>query len=382
MILFCAFAILCCTFAPDQFISQAYMSAVQTKKTGTLAGQFLIAKASAKNVASRVAFAEARGWHVVASALEQEYLGSPKQKSAVAALGTADLTTLETIYVDFAAAARPFQIPTALSGYRQVPFHTRMIHASTGLTAAFRRPGQPLPASQMSLSSATLEPRRVGGIAVNTVELIRSSNPIAANIVVTDLARAVGDAINRVFLDVSESGSPDSPAGFFFGAPSFPSTGSDVASIDVNLKQLPESLIAGKANLNSAYYIMDESSALHMSMLRTTNGSLAYPEISAKGGRLFGLPVLTSSAVDNENSPGEKIIGLVDSTAVVIADDNVSELDIAEEASIQLDSAPASAAQSLVPLFQMNMVGFRAVRFCNWARTNDGAAAYLSDVHF
>ena len=56
-------------------------------------------------------------------------------------------------------------------------------------------------------------------------------------------------------------------------------------------------------------------------------------------------------------------------------------IDASREASLQMDSAPASPADAttvMVSLWQHNMVGLRAERFANWKRANANAVKYLT----
>ena len=57
------------------------------------------------------------------------------------------------------------------------------------------------------------------------------------------------------------------------------------------------------------------------------------------------------------------------------------EIDASQEASLQMDSAPASPADATtvyVSLLQTNTVGLRAERFVNWKRRDANAVKYLT----
>jgi len=56
-------------------------------------------------------------------------------------------------------------------------------------------------------------------------------------------------------------------------------------------------------------------------------------------------------------------------------------IDASEQASLQMDSAPASPADATtvyVSLWQTNSIGLRAERFINWAKANANAVKYLT----
>ena len=364
--------------------TQVDMSAVPIQKQhGALAAKFLIAKAQARNVASRVGYARQQGWYDVAEALEEEF-SAPGQKAAVGPMTAADMTPLRRTGMDFDEVARPLEIPTRLPGVRTVPSHVRMIHGTQALRAAFTRAGSPLPVGQKGFASNTLEPRRVGLIAVITAELMRfaaDAPASAANIIVFDLGRAIADEVNRVFVS-TQAGTIDAPGGIFHDVPNaFVSSGSTVSSIDFDAKQMLDAFIASRASITNAAWVMREQTASYLGLQRGSGGQLSYPGLSAKGGVWLGLPVYVTSGI-NVGSPGESIIGLIDGSAVAVSNDRPSEIDIAEETAVQMTDAPLTGGQSLVSLFASDLVGLRAARFISWRLRNPAAAAVLTGVAF
>jgi hypothetical protein len=100
-----------------------------------------------------------------------------------------------------------------------------------------------------------------------------------------------------------------------------------------------------------------------------------------RGGELMGIPVLTSNSVPGSTSGGSVVV-LVDAASVDVADEGLLAVDVTEEATLQMDSAPASGAQQGVSLWQSDLVGFRITAFRNWQRRHDAAVAYLDAVHW
>jgi hypothetical protein len=49
-----------------------------------------------------------------------------------------------------------------------------------------------------------------------------------------------------------------------------------------------------------------------------------------------------------------------------LADEGGVTIDMSTEASVQMNDAPSAGAQSLVSLWQNNLVGIRAEQFINW----------------
>jgi hypothetical protein len=72
----------------------------------------------------------------------------------------------------------------------------------------------------------------------------------------------------------------------------------------------------------------------------------------------------------------------VKASEILLADDGGVTLDVSREASLQLDGAPSDGAQSLVSLWQNNMVAIRAEREINWARRRAEAVGYIDAANY
>jgi hypothetical protein len=123
---------------------------------------------------------------------------------------------------------------------------------------------------------------------------------------------------------------------------------------------------------------MSEGNALALAFRRNASGDRLFPDMTATGGTIDGITVVASSAA------GGNIIG-VQPSYVLMADDGGVTIDASTEASLQMDSAPASPADAttvLVSLFQHNLVGLRAERFVNWKRVNAAAVYYLTAANY
>ena len=59
-------------------------------------------------------------------------------------------------------------------------------------------------------------------------------------------------------------------------------------------------------------------------------------------------------------------------------------IDMSNEASVQMDDAPSGGAQSLVSLWQNNLVGIRAEQYINWAPRRQGSLgiALIENVNY
>jgi hypothetical protein len=66
----------------------------------------------------------------------------------------------------------------------------------------------------------------------------------------------------------------------------------------------------------------------------------------------------------------------------LLADDGQATIDASTEASLQMDSAPATPATTTVSLWQSNMIGIRAERFITWLKARAAAAQYVNGVAY
>ena len=126
----------------------------------------------------------------------------------------------QTIVVDLIAATAPVSAGATLldaglqfsfgnSAYISVPSFQ-----ATANAVSFVAEGAPIPATQLALNGATLEPHKLASIAVLTEEMIGSSN---AELMVRDaLTRSVGLSLDHVLFDANP-GDPVRSAGLLNG---------------------------------------------------------------------------------------------------------------------------------------------------------------------
>ena len=350
---------------------------VHTTAPGSLAGQYLRALAIGRgDLLSAAEFAKAQRWTTAAACLE---------KAAVAPLDADGAgSVIAPVANDLALALRPLTLLGRMTAVRRVPFRTRLLTHDVGGAGAFVAEGQPIPVSEAGISDfMVLDPRKVSGIRVLTMELARLAVSDAA--FAADAAGGVIEALDRALIDPANGGVPDgAPQAITHpdSAVQFESTGATLAAIDADLKRCMDSLTANECSLQSAAWVMHPATATHMATLRGTAGAPAYPGMTARGGVLHGLPVLTSNVVATVGSPGERLIALVEQTELAVADDGVVELDVSSRAAVRLDSAPSAGAQQLGSLWSLGLVGLKATRFCNWRVRRRGAVAVLRSVTY
>ena len=189
-------------------------------------------------------------------------------------------------------------------------------------------------------------------------------------------------AIDQAFLDPENAGSAGvKPASITYGATVVASTGGSIAQIDADLRDALEAI--GDSDLATGYWVMKPSTAAYLATLRGSGGAPAYPGVTARGGVLLGIPVITSNAVGPDaNSPSESFIALVIASEVLLADDMSVRIDYTAQATLEMDDAPSAGAQPMVGLWQNGLVAIKAERAINWRRRRSTAAVTINGVTY
>src|SRR5690606_10658001 len=131
---------------------------------------------------------------------------------------------------------RPLTIIGRLQGVKRVPFYSRLIGMSAGTSAYWIGHGVAAPLSRVTFSAPeALSRKKVGALLVTTNEFLRDGAPMAERALVADLARAVAQAVDAAFIDVSGTGSDQVPASITSSGASTVSTGSTLAQVDADL---------------------------------------------------------------------------------------------------------------------------------------------------
>lgn len=249
---------------------------------------------------------------------------------------------------------------------RLVPFSTRGTLADGGAAASWVRDGEPIPLSTSPfLVGGVLSQAKVAAIAVVTSELARSAAP--EEMILSNLVEALSLAIDTAFLDPTNEGSLGSPS--VTAAPASVLFGVAPAA---NIAAALSVVAAGGSNLSRAAWVTHPQTA---SLLATTavNSVPTYPGVLATGGRLHGIPVLTSLG-----SPVGQV-ALIDASFLRLATDP-PELDVSRSATLQMDSAPTPGAASVTSMWQSNSYALRAVRLMSWHLIGTGHASYTTVV--
>jgi HK97 family phage major capsid protein len=343
---------------------------------GLAAARYAKAVFSGKdNPGNSLAFAESQNWRDTPSV-------STQIKAVVDAMTVgANPGLLGQLGVDFSAFVRPLTLVGRMEGFRRVPLRVRLLTGTGGSTAYWVGEAQPKPISKMAFDNLVLDPLKVAAICVTTQELLKFSNPKADETLQDDMKAAAVEALDLAFIDPLNTGVPGvRPASITSGATPTPSSGSTIAQIDADLKAMVDELTNAGSNLASAVWIMSPTTAVALSLKRGTGGNPAYPGVTAKGGELLGLPVLTTPHMGGDSN-GE-FIALVDAAAIAMGDEDQAQISVSTQGSIQLSDTPTPGSTAVTSLWQTNTAAVKVERFLNWELRRPEFVAVLSEVTY
>jgi len=277
----------------------------------------------------------------------------------------------QNIANDFIELLRPATILGKIPGLRTVPFNTKVPSQTAGGTYGWVGEAKPKPVTKLAFASTSLGITKVAGIIVLTEELVRLSNPSAEALVRADMIAGIAQFLDTQFIDPAVAAVAGvNPASITNGAPTAAATTNPVADIMSLISHFATNNIA----VGGVTFIMSAANALSLSFRTNLDGSPQFPGIGLDGGTYRGLTFITSQAA------GTNVVAL-QPQLVLYADDGGVTIDASREASLQMDSAPASPADATtvyVSLWQTNTVGLRAERFVNWNKASANAVKYLT----
>jgi hypothetical protein len=218
--------------------------------------------------------------------------------------------------------------------------------------------------------------------------LAKFATPGADALIREDLLAACATAIDTALLDPSLPGETNvSPASITNGATTITSTGSTALQIAADLRSLFAVLADAGVNFIAPVLITSPRTAIGLSMKMDTAGSPSFPNMTAAGGTLGGVPLIVSAnLVNSGDSPLGSIIVLLDAAELIVGEDpGGTRLDQSTEASVTLNTVPDSpVSQNTIfsSLWQADLQGWRVVRTISWKMARPGAVAVLSGVNY
>lgn len=259
---------------------------------------------------------------------------------------------------------------------RKVPFNIRIQGQTGGTSVGWVGEARPAPVTSAKFNDVFLTWAKVRAISVMSNELIRFSNPAAEALVQADLLKATAQGIDVTFLGNAAAVQNVSPAGMLYNVTPVAASGTTPEALVADVQALVAPFIAANYDMSSAKLVMSPARALAIASIRTTQGQKYFPDMTMNGGTLEGLPVITSN-----NASGSQIILIIQSE-IFLSEDAGPQIDISTEASIIMDSAPASATANPVNMFQNDLVAIKIGQFMNWQKRRDLAVGYISNAAY
>jgi hypothetical protein len=271
----------------------------------------------------------------------------------------------------FVELSLPNSLIGKLTAKRRVAFNSSTAVALSGPTFKWTAQTGPKSVSNMQFAGATLPPLKSSGILVLSRELVLLTSNAAVNSIRRELTRGMSQFLDGALTDpVVAAVGGVSPASITNGAPSVGSAGATAASALTDVKALVNAFVAANPGAESAAMLMSPAVAVALAVASNSQ------TLGINGGSLYGIPVYTGFV-------GSRVI-VLDPTALLLADEGGMELDLSQQASVEMDSAatsPPTASTVLVNFFASNLVGIRLSRFINWrmARAN---SAWFTNVSY
>lgn len=295
-------------------------------------------------------------------------------------------TNLANEFIEF---LRPATIIGQIENWDRVPFNVRVAGMSDGTTGYWVGQGSAIPVSKGTSTAVSLGITKVAGISPMTDELARSSSPSAEEKIRNDLRAALAKVSDVSLIDPNQGGTSNvQPASLTYGVTAVAATGTNYAALSADIQTLVGTMTDADVDVSGVVLVMSPRTALALSLMVTSLGQPQFPTMTATGGTLFGFRVIVSRYVASiTGSPDYgRMIVAINAPEVFLADEGPAMVDVSREASIQLLDNPtnastgATAATSMVSLWQTHSLAFRAVRYINWTKRRSTACQYIRNA--
>ena len=264
---------------------------------------------------------------------------------------------------EFVELLRNATIFDKLQGFRAVPFNSKIPSQLTGGTASWVGEGAAKPLTNPTYDEVEIKEHKLAAITVYTQELMRRSDPAVDVLVRDDLIAASAALIDSTFIDAAAASS-SRPAGILNAVTDTANTGTTAANYEADLLSLITTFVNANLSLDGAYFIMSETRAAQISLLRDALGNSYFSGMALRGERtLLGVPVITSQTA------GNKII-LVKTSEILLAQDGGVDVSYSDQATL-VDGGTTHN------LWQENKFAVRVEKFITWAKRRPIAAAFL-----
>lgn len=344
---------------------------------GSAMVRYVMAQLASKGDSLRAAeFTRRAGWNDSTPDVDLLIKAAVAPGTTVDATWAAPLVTaVGRVASEFVALLMPNTIVGRITGITKVPFNTSVPIETNGGTYNWVQQGYAKPVTSLGFSSRKVDPAKIAGIIAITEELARNSTPDAESVIRNAMIRGITSFMDSQFIDPAVAPLAGvHPGSITNGIAGTAATGDPYADIAALLGKFS----AANVPLSGVTLIMSTTNAMNLSLQRTVTGSPAFGALTSEGGTISGVTVIASEKA------GTNIIALVP-RYILFADEGGVTVDVSREASLQMNDAPdnpTTATSVLVSLWQNNLVGFRAERYCSWVRALDPAVQLLTGASY
>jgi HK97 family phage major capsid protein len=258
----------------------------------------------------------------------------------------------------------------ALEGRMQkVPLRVKIaMETGAGFTGGWVGGGAAVPVQLTAFATSIQEHYKYGTITALSRELMEVSTPEAEATIRRAVLGGLAASIDNQFLLPTVAVSAGvNPASITNGSTEITTTGTTAAQIAADLA----GLLAAVTSPGPLVWIMKPKTMYRIALVLGSQAA-GLPNF------LFGIPVIASTS-----SPAQ--ITLLDPTALLFSDTGQFDLDVSEQALLQLDSAPAeptAASTVLHSLYQRNLVAIKALRWLAWLNPSPTTTAAFMTVSY
>lgn len=250
-----------------------------------------------------------------------------------------------------------------INGMRRVPFNSKIPSQLTGSAASWVGEGKAKPLTNPTYGSVEVKEHKLAAIVVYTQELMRRSDPSVDILVRDDLLKASAALIDVTFLG-DQVATDVTPEGVFYNVAPVTASGESATEVEADLLSLIEGFVDQNLSIEGAYWVMSETRAMRLALLKNALGGSYFNGMAIVGDRsLLGLPVVASETV------GEKI-GLIKASEILLADDGGVDISYSDQATLVDGSVTHN-------LWQENKLAIRAEKFITWNKRRPVAAAWI-----
>ncbi|WLT02920.1 phage major capsid protein [Snodgrassella alvi] len=264
---------------------------------------------------------------------------------------------------EFIELLRNASIFSQLSGYRKVPFNTKISGQLSGGSSSWIGEGEGIKLTNPTFHTVKIGEHKIGAITVYTKELMRRADPAIDDLVLDDLIKATSEKIDQTFIALNTEA--NAPEGILSNVQGLIASGITAEDYTNDLVKLINEFTKQNLTLDNSYILMSQTRATTLAAMRDPLGRPVFPDMQIKGnGNIYGIPVVTSQAV------GE-IIAIVKMSELLVAEDGDVEVSFSDEATLKDGSITHN-------LWQEDKFAVRVDKFITWARRREIAGSYIN----